>query len=68
MQFARFSLLERRRELLADGMQADIGSRALDVLIALIGHRGELVAEDEPLSSAARACPRAGGAVAGGAQ
>jgi DNA-binding winged helix-turn-helix (wHTH) protein len=47
MQFGRFRLVPHRRELLADGMSVPIGSRALDVLIALIEARGELVTKDE---------------------
>jgi DNA-binding winged helix-turn-helix (wHTH) protein len=47
MQFGRFRLVPYRRELLADGMPVPIGSRALDVLIALIEARGELVTKDE---------------------
>jgi predicted ATPase/DNA-binding winged helix-turn-helix (wHTH) protein len=50
MRFGRFSLLARRRELLADGISVDIGGRAMDVLIALIERHGELVTKDELLS------------------
>jgi predicted ATPase/DNA-binding winged helix-turn-helix (wHTH) protein len=48
--FGRFCLLLRRRELLADGVPVRLGNRALDVLIALIEARGELVTKDELLS------------------
>src|SRR5580692_7362604 len=50
MRFGRFSLIARRRELLADGISVDIGGRAMDVLIALIERHGELVTKDELLS------------------
>src|ERR1700730_3693958 len=50
MQFGRFRLHTRRRELLADGIFVPIGSRALDILMVLIEARGELVTKDELLS------------------
>src|SRR5258708_23597953 len=50
VQFGRFRLHARRRELLADGMAVPIGSRALDILMTLIEARGELVTKDELLS------------------
>jgi predicted ATPase/DNA-binding winged helix-turn-helix (wHTH) protein len=50
LQFGRFRLHARRRELLADGMVVPIGSRALDILMTLIEARGELVTKDELLS------------------
>jgi predicted ATPase/DNA-binding winged helix-turn-helix (wHTH) protein len=50
MQFGRFSLLAHRRELLVDGTSVPIGGRAMDVLIALIDGRGELVSKDELLN------------------
>src|SRR5258708_37003668 len=46
VQFGRFRLHARRRELLADGMAVPIGSRALDILMTLIEARGELVTKD----------------------
>ncbi|MDB5458272.1 MAG: transcriptional regulator [Caulobacteraceae bacterium] len=48
--FGRFSLLTYSRELLADGMPVPLGSRAIDVLFALIEGRGLLVTKDELLS------------------
>ena len=48
--FGRFSLDLHRRELLADGQPLPIGSRTLDVLIALIEGRGQLVTKDDLLS------------------
>jgi predicted ATPase/DNA-binding winged helix-turn-helix (wHTH) protein len=50
VQFGRFRLHLRRRELLADGLFVPIGSRALDILMVLIEARGELVTKDELLS------------------
>jgi predicted ATPase/DNA-binding winged helix-turn-helix (wHTH) protein len=50
VQFGRFRLHARRRELLVDGMTVPIGSRALDILMTLIDARGELVTKDELLS------------------
>jgi predicted ATPase/DNA-binding winged helix-turn-helix (wHTH) protein len=50
VQFGRFRLHARRRELLADGIFVPIGSRALDILMVLIEARGELVTKDELLS------------------
>jgi predicted ATPase/DNA-binding winged helix-turn-helix (wHTH) protein len=49
-QFGRFRLDPHRRELLAGGAPVAIGSRALDVLIALIEARGELATKDELMS------------------
>jgi DNA-binding winged helix-turn-helix (wHTH) protein len=48
-RFGRFLLDSHRRELLADGVLVPIGSRAFDVLIALIEARGQLVTKDELL-------------------
>jgi predicted ATPase/DNA-binding winged helix-turn-helix (wHTH) protein len=50
VQFGRFRLNARRRELLAEGISVPIGSRALDILLVLIQARGELVTKDELLS------------------
>src|ERR1700761_8825971 len=50
LQFGRFRLNVRRRELLADGIAVPIGSRALDILLVLIEARGNLVTKDELLS------------------
>jgi predicted ATPase/DNA-binding winged helix-turn-helix (wHTH) protein len=50
VQFGRFRLNARRRELLADGAAVPIGSRALDILMVLIEAGGELVTKDELLS------------------
>ncbi|MDB5434279.1 MAG: transcriptional regulator [Phenylobacterium sp.] len=48
--FGRFTLLTYSRELLADGAPVPLGSRAIDVLFALIEGRGLLVTKDELLT------------------
>ena len=48
--FGRFTLLTYSRELLADGAPVPLGSRAIDVLFALIEAHGLLVTKDELLS------------------
>ncbi len=48
LRFAdRFELQVRERRLLVDGQPAQLGSRALDVLIALAHRAGELVSKNE---------------------
>jgi DNA-binding winged helix-turn-helix (wHTH) protein len=49
VRFGRFLLDLRRRELLADGVPVSIGSRAFDVLAALVEAGGQLVTKDELL-------------------
>src|ERR1700678_2405594 len=46
MDFGRFRVLPRRRELLVDGQPAELGGRAFDVLMALIEARGAVVSKD----------------------
>jgi TolB-like protein/DNA-binding winged helix-turn-helix (wHTH) protein len=48
--FGRFRLLPQRRELHADGIAVDLGSRAFDILMVLTEARGALVTKDEILS------------------
>jgi len=43
-------LLPHRRELRADGVAVELGSRAFDVLMVLVEARGALVTKDEILS------------------
>jgi TolB-like protein/DNA-binding winged helix-turn-helix (wHTH) protein/Flp pilus assembly protein TadD len=50
VEFGRFRLLPHRRELRADGVAVELGSRAFDVLIVLTEARGALVTKDEILS------------------
>src|SRR6201981_2193269 len=47
VEFGRFRLLPHRRELRADGVAVELGSRAFDVLTVLIEARGALVTKDE---------------------
>jgi predicted ATPase/DNA-binding winged helix-turn-helix (wHTH) protein len=51
VEFGRFRLNAHRRELLADGLPVLIGSRAFDILIALVEAGGRLVTKDELLRS-----------------
>jgi TolB-like protein/Flp pilus assembly protein TadD len=48
--FGRFRLLPQRRELSADGVVVELGSRAFDILLVLTEARGALVTKDEILS------------------
>jgi TolB-like protein/DNA-binding winged helix-turn-helix (wHTH) protein len=50
VEFGRFRLLPHRRELRADGVAVELGSRAFDVLMVLVEARGALVTKDEILS------------------
>jgi predicted ATPase len=50
VEFGRFSVLPLRRELLADGKPIELGSRAFDVLMALIEAGGAVLSKDELLS------------------
>lgn len=47
LQFGRFHVLLRQRQLLADGAPVELGSRAFDVLLVLIEANGSLVTKDE---------------------
>jgi predicted ATPase/DNA-binding winged helix-turn-helix (wHTH) protein len=51
VEFGRFRLDAHRRELLADGLPVPIGSRAFDILVALVEAGGALVTKDELLHS-----------------
>ena len=46
IDFGRFRVLLRRRELLADKRPLELGGRAFDVLMALIGAEGAVVTKD----------------------
>ena len=46
IEFGRFRLNRRNRELLAGGLKLDLGARAIDVLLALIDAGGTLVSKD----------------------
>ena len=45
--FGRYSVLLRRRELLADGVPVQVGGRAFDLLLGLLEADGALVGKDE---------------------
>src|SRR6266566_1886216 len=47
IEFGRFRLLPRRRQLLADGVPVELGTRAFDLLMALIEADGALVTKKE---------------------
>jgi DNA-binding winged helix-turn-helix (wHTH) protein len=49
LQFGRFLIVPRRRELFADGVPVKLGSRALDLLLVLLEADGLLVTKDELL-------------------
>jgi predicted ATPase/DNA-binding winged helix-turn-helix (wHTH) protein len=50
IEFGHFSILPRRRQLLADGRPIRLGGRAFDLLLALIESPGAVVGKDELLS------------------
>jgi DNA-binding winged helix-turn-helix (wHTH) protein len=47
IEFGRFRLLLRRRQLEADGVPIELGTRALDLLLVLLEADGSLVGKDE---------------------
>src|SRR5437868_4874924 len=50
LEFGHFRLLMRRRQLLADGVPVELGTRAIDLLMVLIDADGALVTKDELLA------------------
>ena len=54
--FGPFRLLPTRRLLLAGDLPVPVGSRAMDLLIALVERPGELIGKDELLARAWLAC------------
>jgi DNA-binding winged helix-turn-helix (wHTH) protein len=50
VEFGRFRILPRHREVLADGRPLQLGGRAFDVLVALIEANGAVVSKDELMS------------------
>jgi DNA-binding winged helix-turn-helix (wHTH) protein len=50
LEFGRFRVLRRRRQLLADGVPVELGTRAFDLLLALLEADGSLVTKDELMS------------------
>ena len=49
LEFGRFRVLLRQRQLVAAGAPVELGSRAFDVLMVLLEARGSLVTKDELL-------------------
>ena len=50
LEFGRFRVLLRQRQLLADGVPMELGTRALDLLLVLLEADGSLVTKDELVS------------------
>ena len=50
VEFGRFRVLLRQRQLLADGVPVEIGTRAFDLLVVLLEADGLLVTKEELLS------------------
>ena len=50
LEFGRFRVLVRQRQLLADGLPVELGTRAFDTLMVLIEADGSLVTKDELLA------------------
>src|SRR5256885_112012 len=49
-EFGRFRVLLRQRQLVADGVPIELGTRALDLLLVLLDADGSLVTKDELMS------------------
>ena len=49
LEFGRFRVLLRQRQLLADGLPVDLGTRAFDLLLVLLKADGALVTKNELL-------------------
>ena len=50
IEFGRFRMLLRRRQLLADGVPIGIGTRAFDLVLVLLESDGALVTKEELLN------------------
>jgi len=50
LEFGRFRVLLRQRQLLADGVPVELGTRAFDLLLILLEADGALVTREELLS------------------
>ncbi|MGC2203053.1 MAG: winged helix-turn-helix domain-containing protein, partial [Stellaceae bacterium] len=50
LEFGRFRVLLRQRQLLADGVPVELGTRAFDLLLVLLEADGSLVSKDELLN------------------
>src|SRR5271157_4562560 len=47
LEFGRFRVLLRQRQLVADGVPIELGTRALDLLLVLLEANGSLVSKEE---------------------
>jgi len=47
LEFGRFRVLPRRRQVIADGVPVKLGTRALDLLLVLMEAEGSLVTKEE---------------------
>jgi DNA-binding winged helix-turn-helix (wHTH) protein len=50
LEFGRFRVLLRQRQLVADGVPIELGTRALDLLLVLLEADGSLVVKDDLMS------------------
>jgi DNA-binding winged helix-turn-helix (wHTH) protein len=50
LEFGRFRILLRRRQLVADGVPIELGTRAFDLLLVLLEADGSLVTKEELMS------------------
>jgi DNA-binding winged helix-turn-helix (wHTH) protein len=50
LEFSRFRVLLRRRQLLADSVPVELGTRAFDLLLVLLEADGSLVTKEELMS------------------
>ena len=50
LEFGRFRVLLRQRQLLADGVPIELGTRAFEVLLALLEAGGSLVSKEQLLA------------------
>jgi DNA-binding winged helix-turn-helix (wHTH) protein len=50
LEFGRFRVLLRQRQLLADGVPVELGTRAFDLLLALLEAEGLLLTKEELVS------------------
>src|SRR2546425_11185899 len=47
LEFGRFKVVRRRRELFDDGQLIELGGRAFDTLLALVDASGSVIGKDE---------------------
>ena len=54
LEFGRFRVLLRQRQLVADGVPIELGTRALDLLLVLLEADGSLITKEELMLQAVR--------------